>query len=53
MQEMMLEILVEHLERVCGLQAILQDPTAADVGGIRDRGGLAKALEDTNLEEIV
>jgi hypothetical protein len=53
LQEMMLEILVEHLERVCGLQAILQDPTAADIGGIRDRGGLAKALEDTNLEEIV
>lgn len=50
---MMLEILVSHLERVCGLQAILSDNATIDIEGIRERGGLAKALEDTNLEEIV
>lgn len=40
---MMLEILVSHLERVCGLPDAEMKPGTS----------LAKSLEDTNLDEIV
>jgi len=40
---MMLEILVSHLEKVCGLPD----------GEIKPGSNLAKSIEDTNLDEIV
>lgn len=52
-QEMMLEILVTHLERVCGLDAFMPDQQPADLPAPQSRCALAKAIEDTNLEEIV
>mmetsp|Transcript_28541 Transcript_28541/g.43153 ORF Transcript_28541/g.43153 Transcript_28541/m.43153 type:complete len:136 (+) Transcript_28541:7136-7543(+) len=45
LQEMMLEILVSHLERVCGVA----DSTKSSP----ELPGLAKPIEDTNIEEII
>lgn len=66
LQEMMLEILVSHLEKVCGLD---QPPAPASPSKESDSPNtekkdslqinklksksLAKAVEDTNLDEIV
>lgn len=52
---MMLEILVTHLERVCGLDQV-QAKTSSSDSQIKDdrikNKSLAKPIEDTNLDEI-
>jgi hypothetical protein len=61
LQEMMLEILVSHLEKACGLDRAPAQPGAAgpqdEEGEEAERarapgGPLARPIEDTNLEEI-
>lgn len=66
LQEMMLEILVSHLEKVCGLDSTPAAPASKetdspsptekkqdlDIDKVKGKT-LAKAVEDTNLDEIV
>lgn len=63
LQEMMLEIIVSHLEKVCGLeqhQVLAPEPSqAAEEGSpepVEEKPEvrpLAKPVEETNLDEIV
>ena len=48
---MMLEILVSHLEKVCGLEQ--KEPEKDSEKDQHRAKNLAKAIEETNLDEIV
>ena len=48
---MMLEILVSHLEKVCGLEQ--KEPEKDPEKDQHRAKNLAKAIEETNLDEIV
>ena len=52
LQEMMLEILVTHLEKVCGLDRA-RAAEGREEEPPRARSHLAKPIEETNLDEIV
>jgi hypothetical protein len=48
---MMLEILVAHLEKVCGF--VEKTQKEGEQPEIKPKSGLLKSMEDTNIEEIL